>query len=189
MNYYYLSATLPLLSMDEEPPYSQSEFLQICENHLSHADFKILEQLCSGKYDLSSSFVREWIEAETQFRNAIARKRSEKLGTDPDLFTRATSSPLDTYVEKAVDNAYSQKTPLERESSLDNFRWKQLDELSGFDIFTSRAIFAYALKLQIAARWTSIKDEAGAKQVDKIVSQKFDTKEDTKGDGGPEQYE
>lgn len=186
MNYYYFSASLPTLSMEEEPPLSQSEFAELCKHHLSDSDISTIEELFNEPNGQSSSeFVREWHSAETQLRNAIVRKRASNQGLDPDPFIKSHSG-YSTYVEKAVEAAYGKNTPLEREKTLDDFRWTHIDELSGFDSFSNRAIFAYALQLQLALRWSSMKEDAGTEKVNAIVTQGSTPGEHTTDDGGSE---
>src|SRR5690606_5997053 len=74
MSYYYLAASLPMLSLDGEPPISLEDFLNRCDEHLSKKDRTALDALFS-KHDTASrhTFVRAWRDRETQLRNAIVR--------------------------------------------------------------------------------------------------------------------
>lgn len=148
MSYYYLAASLPMLSLDGEPPISLEDFLNRCDEHLSKKDRTALDALFS-KHDTASrhTFVRAWRDRETQLRNAIVRVRAQRQSLDPASFLHHQDG-FDSSVEKAVADAFSRANPLERERALDRVRWATAEELSGFDPFTGSAILAYALEIK-----------------------------------------
>ncbi|HCF94390.1 MAG TPA: hypothetical protein DEW46_04960 [Verrucomicrobia bacterium] len=170
MSYYYLAASLPMLSLDGEPPISLEDFLNRCDEHLSKKDSTALDALFS-KHDTASrhTFVRAWRDRETQLRNAIVRVRAQRQSLDPASFLHHQDG-FDSSVEKAVADAFSRANPLERERALDRVRWATAEELSGFDPFTGSAILAYALKLNIALRWASQDSAAGLQQAQTLVA-------------------
>jgi hypothetical protein len=75
-------------------------------------------------------------------------------------------------VEKAVTDAFAKPNPLERELTLDRCRWQLADDLALRAAFGLSAVLAYAVKLQIAARWAGLKDEPGRQRVEELVRAK-----------------
>lgn len=157
--YYYLVATLPALSMDAGPSLDYASFRALCAEHLSEADVRVLDVLVEGKGS-GNGFVRAWRDRDGELRNEVARKRAPRVGGNAESCLRDVTS-FDMRVEKVVADAFAQATPLDREKALDRFRWQVIEELQGFDTFSFSAVLAYALKVQIAARWGAVDEEKG----------------------------
>lgn len=172
MNYYYLAASLPTLSLDSAPLISPAAFRALCLQHLTPADQRAMEEVL----DLDpagaaprSAVAREWFAAETCLRNAIVRVRAARLQRDSAACLRSESG-YDSAAEHAVAEAYSRGTPAERELALDRHRWSTLETLAGFNPFAPRALMAYGLKLKLADRWARLTDEQGMRAADAIVN-------------------
>jgi len=175
MKYYFFAASLPRLSFSEGLPFSVEDFVALCDENLSTKDVQIVRALINGVDDKSSaslqdSFLKQWNDSEIQLRNTIVKHRATVRKCDPEQFLREQDGS-DYSVAKAVSDAYSKPNPMEREQSLDKFRWEQLELLGGTDFFDSKAIFAYALQLKILERWSQLDTELGAERVQKIVSE------------------
>jgi hypothetical protein len=170
MSLYFLAASLPMLSFEGEPPISLEDFRNRCSEHLSGRDQAVVEALLAENMTPSRNrFVSDWRDRETQLRNAIVKVRAQRKGLDAKPFTRPQEG-FDSYIEKAVIDAFGRPNPLERERALDRFRWKQIEELAGFDPFTTNAILAYALQLQMVHRWAAQNPAAGRQQAQNLVS-------------------
>lgn len=169
MNYYYLAASLPALSWDSPPDLSIEAFKNLCRAHLADADWHGLADLDEGLETSSTHpFVREWRNAEIQLRNALVRQRAARHRRDPAPLCRPHSG-YDPGVERIVAEAYAKPDPLQRERTLDRFRWQKADELAGLNGFAPRALLAYAVKLKLAERWTTMEDEDGLAIANAIV--------------------
>jgi hypothetical protein len=172
MSYYYFGATLLPLSLGEDPPLSSEEFARQCGDHLNQSDLQALHQIAAG--DLYSAsrhpFVREWREADTQIRNAVARQRAARRRRDPGDYTRPQEG-VDSSIEHGVSEAFARPDPLERELALDRLRWRRLLELSGTDPFAGRAVLSYAVRLAIVERWARMDGEAGSQSAESLVAQ------------------
>jgi hypothetical protein len=169
MNYYYLAASLPTPTLGEPPPMPSARFVALCAEHLSAADRAALERLMADAMgDESSAFGREWRDRERQLRNAVARVRAGRTKRDAAPYLRPTAG-YDLGIEKAVADAFAKETPREREWALDEFRWRQLEELAGFDPFAGRAILAYGLKLKLVERWAAMAEPRGEETAARIV--------------------
>ncbi|HUT26037.1 MAG TPA: DUF2764 family protein [Sumerlaeia bacterium] len=176
MAYYYLVASLPPLALDEAIPFTPETFLHSCEIHscenlLSRADLDDVRCIVSRRPERGRHrFLRTWIGRETRLRNALARRRAAARGLDPLPFLRDDEGS-DSAIERAAAEAMAADDPLRRELALDRFRWQTLDDLAWPEPFGASALFAFALKLQIADRWRRLTVERGREVLKEIVSE------------------
>jgi hypothetical protein len=169
MNYYFLGASLPSLSLESRPWMSYPRFREACLLHLCREDMEGLGEMERPDADSPPThpFVRRWREREAALRNAVARIRARRLERDAKPFLRPDADRADA--ERAAAEAYSRPTPLERELALDRFRWVQLDELAGLTPFSSEAVLAYGMKLRLAERWAALNEETGRTLAEDII--------------------
>lgn len=171
MNYYYLAASLPMVSLGREPLLNSGAFRALCEEHLAVEDLAVLAALLDREgQGTTHPFVRAWRDRETRLRNAIVRQRAARLGIDAGTQLRPAEG-FDLYTVKAVEEAFARVSPAERELELDRFRWAVLDELGGLNPFALTAVLAYALKLRLAERWSRLEGDEGRRRMDELVRQ------------------
>lgn len=174
MKYYFFAASLPRLSFSEGLPFEVEDFIALCDENLSPKDAQVVHALIDGVgsefASVKSPFLKQWNDCEIQLRNTIVKHRATIRKCDPEQFLMSQEGS-DYSIEKAVSDAYNKANPLEREQSLDDFRWAQLERLAGVDLFDSNAIFAYALQLKILERWSKLDADVGTERVQKIVSE------------------
>jgi hypothetical protein len=171
MNYYYLVASLPLLALGGEARTKEPAFRVLCREQLQTGDLAVLEDLLeTGGLFSGHPFVALWRQRETRLRNAIAHARASRRGVDPAPYLRPAEG-FDTYTLRAVEDAFGRTTPLEREQVLDRFRWQTLEELAAPGWFGLEAVLAYALKLRLVERWSSLDPKTGWQRIDGFVSQ------------------
>ncbi len=173
MGYYFLAASLPALSMDTPPPLSEAGLLSVCASELSASDLAALGALLDTAPPVDAEtpahpFAVAWQAADTQLRNSVARQRARRQGLDSAGAMRPHDG-FDMMIEHAVDDAFGQATPLERERRLDELRWGKLEELAGTDMFAPAYILAYALKLRLVTRWAELDEARGRKQVESMI--------------------
>jgi hypothetical protein len=170
MNYYFLAASLPMISFDAQPLLTVSRFLEICADQLTPSDLSELEALLQTPgSETRSAFGRSLAARETGIRNAAARERASRLGCDPAPYIKECPD-ADISLRKAVGDALSKKDPMESERGLDRLRWTIADELRGYDPFSPAAIFSYGVQLAIAERWTKIDRAKGAQRLAELVT-------------------
>ncbi len=168
-SYYYLVASLPMLTLGQPSPLAPDVFRARCREQLTSADDALLDDvLATGGAHSLHPFAVAWHDRETRLRNAVARIRAARLGREAAAYLRPERG-FDTYTLKAVEEAFARPTPADRELDLDRFRWQVLDELAGRAPFSIEAVLAYALKLQLVARWAALEAEAGRRVVDSFV--------------------
>jgi hypothetical protein len=168
MNYYFLCASLPELAPTVQPDWTEEAFLEACTLHLSPAHAHAIRTFADGG-QVRGSFPEQWLNAETQLRNAIARERGKRRQRDVSALIR-THEAYDTAIEIAVAEAFAARTPQERERLLDHTRWQKADELEEGDLFGLPHLFAYLIKLRIATRWGAHDQDAGVKRIESLLN-------------------
>lgn len=169
MSFYYFVASLPSLSLTGPPPIEIEEFRADARRILDPATADEVDVLLGGDLAcLKSDFAARWRAAETQLRNALARTRAVQLDLDPTPHQKPYIG-FSNYIEQAVVEAFAKSNPLERELSLDRFRWSLLDEWARGEPFGEAMVFAYALKLKMTHRWALLNDETGRAQLEETV--------------------
>jgi hypothetical protein len=147
-------------------------FRSACEAQLKSSDREALKTLLDGSdTPASHKFVRQWQACDTQLRNAAARLRAARRNASAVNFVR-NHPGFQVSIEHGVEAAFDAPTPLERERALDQLRWTLLDELAGPNPFSTSHIFAYAIKLQIAARWASMNRQKGEDKIRNSIENK-----------------
>ena len=177
MNYYYLIASLPTISMDSPPPFSFEKFRSLCTEHVSPSDMATIDDLLNPLSDKAGNeFVDHWRNTEIQLKNSMAKLRAAKWKKDPSPYLK-DHKHFDMSADRIVSEAFSMSNPADREFAIDKFRWAKAEELAGYDPFSARALLAYVLKLLIAQRWATMSDETGRKLADDIINREPDGKE------------
>jgi hypothetical protein len=170
MSFYYFIASLPEVSLTAPPPWTTDEFLAEARRLVDPATAAELEAIVAdGAPSARSELAARWRAAETQMRNALARSRAVRLDLDPSPYLRPHEG-FSNYIEHAVIEAFAKPNPLERELSLDRFRWSLLEEWAREQPFGLNALLAYALKLKVSERWGRFGDEDGRRRLAETVA-------------------
>ena len=159
MNYYFLVASLPAVSLQAPPAWSWEVFRAEAARHLSADALLELEAVAAGQAG-RSVFSQAWAQHETQLRNAVARARASRREQDAAPHLRAHEG-YRVALEHRVSEAFGKPNPLERERTLDEARWAHAEALALAVPFGLEAVLAYAIKLRIALRWAGLEDEVG----------------------------
>ncbi len=170
MSFYYFIASLPTVTLTAPPPWTPADFLAEARRLVDPETAAELEALTADDAAAATSaLAARWRAAETQLRNALARSRAVRLDLDPAPFLRPHEG-FSNYIEQAVVEAFAKPNPLERELSLDRFRWSLLEEWAREEPFGRNALLAYALKLKLSERWGRATDEDGRKRLADTVA-------------------
>jgi hypothetical protein len=171
MNYYYLMASLPMLSLDQELMTSSTQFLSLCRDTLSEELYEQLDSvsLVPGVPSCCQIDTR-WQAYETVLRNCVAHQVAHKTKTDPIPYLK---DEVDAFVglEKEVEAAFDDSNPMQTEKRLDSMRLSVLDDLVTGHEFDFEALFVYRVKLLIVEKWNSLTKVLGQEKVDKTVAQ------------------
>ncbi len=171
MDYYFLGASLPMLSLDATAPLSPEQFVTLCEDHLSDRDMILLRAILADSPDegCRGTFIEKWQAIETCLRNSTTKIRASRLDRDASEFLREENI-FDPSIERAVSDAYGESSPLRREMALDAFRWDQAEALAGFNPFSIDAILSYAIKLSLCKRWAEMNEETGKNKTEQVIT-------------------
>lgn len=169
MTFYYLIASLPALSLGAPPPMTVAGLLEDVRRVADpEAAAELAALVADDASSARSSLAARWRAAQTQLGNALARTRAARLDVDPAAYLRPHEG-FSNYLEMAVLDACAKPNPLERELSLDRFRWSLLEEWAREQPFGLDALLAYGLKLKLAERWAALTDEAGRTRLAETV--------------------
>lgn len=169
MKLAYFISSLPALAPGRIPQIGMDDFQSAARGWITGDEYAVLDVVVSGEIKPGMHpFVDAWIGRETAFRNAIARHRAALLKVDPSEHLRKQEI-LDLSMDKAVIDAYLRSSPDEREIELDRYRWKMLDDISGFNPFQMSGLLAYAMKLRMGWRWARMQDARGREKLDVLI--------------------
>ncbi|MGL4854895.1 MAG: DUF2764 family protein [Lentisphaeria bacterium] len=177
MNYYYLIASLPMLKLEGDSPFSTVKFMSMCEDALSSAQYQALsrvELVPCEKGQACCALEEKWSAFETALRNRALNWVAHKTKMDPSEFLREETEVFAT-LERRVEDAFDTSNPAQTERSLDRLRWSVLEDLSTGHDFDFEALFVYKIKLMLVEKWQGLSKEEGHKQVlamvEKILEQ------------------
>ena len=170
--YYYLTASLPLLEFGMKMPVSYEDFLSCCEEQLGIKDLETINRTKIAPTEDPEDTcptLREWKKFDTTLRNELARYRASKKSKDAAIYTRGEGY-LDPFLAIEAHWAINEESPLEAERFLDKLRWEKMEEIEREHYFDIAYLIAYALKLQILKRWQGIASEDGMRVLQELVS-------------------
>lgn len=160
--YYYLTASLFLISYDSDSHITTEEFIEQCKSWLDEKDFSIL--LNTSIYDpptKSISFrpLNLWWEWETSLRNELVKLRSAKLNMDGEKYQKSAAYIFD--IPGISRHAIEEDSPLKAEHYLNRARWAYLEGLKQDHFFDLDNLVIYYLQLQLLERRNKFKFETG----------------------------
>lgn len=170
MAYYSLVASLPNLEIGDEPPFSTEEYIGNCAQWVTERETEILQKVLLQDPDIAPCpLCKAWNDIETQIRNAVARHRGQKLGTD----FKEHLQPHDGFsgqIEELVTDAFTRQDPLELEEELDRARWKLAENLVGQNPFGFKKVLAYGIQLKITERWNRMDVSIGKEKIEAVIT-------------------
>ena len=165
-----------MLEFGMKMPISCENFLALAEEHLSLKDLNIIKrtQIVPLKDidDVEDALptLREWKKFEATLRNEIAKTRAVKKSKDQSEYIRGENY-RDPFLAHFAQWVSSEDSPLEAERAIDKKRWEKIEDLSKGHYFDIDYLVAYALKLQILARWERISSSNGMEVLQGLLNQ------------------
>lgn len=187
-NYYYIVASLPVLSHDWKPgdktPDSiRQEIIEQC----SEKDCKVIGLLESGFVDENltadfyrtalahkNRFIREYFRFDLNVKNAKVRYLNEALGRDSkkDVIVLDEEAPQEVFEEAAkLDTILHGNDILERERGIDDLMWEKIEDMTTYDYFDIEAVLAFLARLHIVERWYILDEKTGREMFRKLVDE------------------
>ncbi len=170
--YPYLISSLPMLHFGMRPPFTFEQFLDRCRQFVPEKDFQLLRTLPPPERYLDSGkrhdIIQKWIQLDTSLRIEVVKVRAHKKQVDPAVYLRPEvySSPS---LAQEVTAATMGVSLLEVEQSIDERRWRMLEELATGHYFDLDSLIIYAYKLHILVRWENIRQAEGALLLEQVL--------------------
>ncbi|TVM14826.1 hypothetical protein DPQ33_16500 [Oceanidesulfovibrio indonesiensis] len=160
VGYYYLLASMPLLTPGKTSPVTAEGFLAAAETALPAPLFRIVRAIMhEDEGHVAHPFLDTVLNFEAQIVNAQAQRRAEARNTEPGA--GLPYDHVDLSVVHGVNEAFQAENPLLRERELAALRFSLLDDLVVGRPYGEEAVLAYALKLRLALRLAGIDPESG----------------------------
>jgi hypothetical protein len=163
--YPYLIASLPMLHFGMKPPCSFERFLEICRQFIPEKDLQLLRTLPQPEHYFEKGkrhrIIRKWIEFDGALRNELVRVRATKKHLEPATYLRPDGYSGSSLAPAGMA-ANITTSVLDAEKTLDETRWKALEELATGHYFDLDVLITYAYKLLILQRWENIRSADGS---------------------------
>ena len=162
--YPYLISSLPMLHFGMKPPFSFERFLEVCCPFIPKKDFQLVRSLPQPEQYLEKGkrhrVIQKWIEFDVALRNELVRIRATKKHIEPATYLRP-GGHSGSSLAPAIMAANIHTSVPDAEKTLDETRWKALEELATGHYFDLDLLITYAYKLLIIHRWESIRSADG----------------------------
>lgn len=169
MAFYYLIASLPAIAIEGPVPIDRDRFMAACLPAVSDAALIDIGLILEGRErEAAHAWICEWVNRDTQLRNALVRLRAAKTDVDEGPYLKKHEG-FEVFLEKSAAEIMGKANPLERELALDRLRWKMAEDMAVFDTFGLPAVFSYALRLRLALRWSGLSEDKGRKAVRTLI--------------------
>jgi hypothetical protein len=174
---YYLVSSLPLLTLEEKPPFTTEDYLDMCKTFITEQQMHELSELnLAPNYDsaINSKTINNWYEWETCLRNSVTKIRSSVFNKDFSSFLRYEKNYF-SEIDKGVQEAYSTNNPLKKEDAIDKLRWTSLDTLEATHQFDFGKLCIYKIRLMLSEKRMKRSEDKGKKNLDNILSELYST--------------
>jgi len=169
--YVYLIASLPMLHFGVKPAISLEKFMQACQELLSEEDNKILKDCTQQNIyesNLNQTTFNKWRAFDTILRNELVKIRAGYRKIDPAKYLRQDGI-TESYIFHLALSAHRNPSILEGEKTLDDGRWRFLDELEQGHYFDLDFLLVYCLKLLILEKWEKINEVDKKKSLEEAL--------------------
>lgn len=137
----------------------------------------------------SQGFLKEYLELERRLRLVLTAYRAKQLGRDmakelqfenpdEDIIVQLLSQkdaktfePPEGFedLKPILEEYYN--SPLDLHKALNEYRFKKLDDMAGWNVFSIERLLAYLARFFIAEKWMALDKEQGLQIVDNIIKQ------------------
>ena len=184
-NYEYIIASLPDISSSFRGELDYQDVLDQIRSQLSGKDKAIFDFLQQGfdPENLNSdfylqarkspnAFVKAYFEYDRRVRNCKVSFLNKALGRAEGLDELILDEEEEEFEDRAkVFEVLGSSDILQRERSLDDLMWEQIDKLCLLQVFSLDVILAFCAKLQIVVRWLKLDPQRGAQLFKELVNE------------------
>ncbi len=157
--YPYLLASLPMLHLGMRPPFSFEHFLDQCRPFTPGKDFALVSDLPRPENYAEQKdrprTIQRWIAFDTTLRNELVRLRAARKHWEPSSSLRPGES-VNSSIPPLILAAGMSSSVVDAEKSLDEARWKYLEDITTGHHFDLDCLIAYAYQLRILLRWEAV---------------------------------
>jgi hypothetical protein len=182
--YYYLVASLPMLSFEGPRPFDSPTWLEMCREQVSPDDHAMLARISFSALNALPGDHPVWLAYaswETALRDELAGQRALLLGLDPAPFFR--DAPFYAGLAAQVKEMLGAGTPDTVETALDRRRWACLEELESSQFDLGRLV-VFRLKLLLLERRSQFLPKPGLDSFTKTYARVLDQTADWAGTSG-----
>lgn len=184
-NYEYIIASLPDISSSFRGELDYQDVLEQIRSQLSKKDIKDFDFLQSAfvpdnlDADLylqarksPNAFIRSYLEYDRQVRNCKVKYLNKALGRPEGLDLVILDEEEQEFEDSAkVFEILDTSDILQRERSLDDLMWEQINYICALQVFSLDVILAFCAKLQIVVRWLKLDPQRGAELFIELVNE------------------
>ncbi len=192
-NYYYIVASLPVLSLKkEESNFNYEKIREQIYSLCSQKDRDIIDFFESGLVgeNLNSDFYQKAFKSPNKFTRlyysldlAIRNKKvnvlaSQIFGQDKgDEIINKYTIPLQSLFtleqddNDTLNNIFQSTDILGKEKNLDDFRWEKYNLFTSFQYFTLDNIISFLAKANMIERWNKLDKEKGKELFKRLVDE------------------
>ena len=184
-NYEYIIASLPDISSSFRGELDYQDVLDQIRSQLSKKDIKdfdflqsafIPENLDADLYlqarKSTNAFIRSYLEYDRQVRNCKVKYLNKALGRPEGLDLVILDEEEQEFEDSAkVFEILDTSDILQRERSLDDLMWEQINYICALQVFSLDVILAFCAKLQIVVRWLKLDPQRGAELFKELVNE------------------
>lgn len=184
-NYEYIIASLPDISSSFRGELDYQDVLEQIRSQLSKKDIKdfdflqsafIPENLDADLYlqarKSPNAFIRSYLEYDRQVRNCKVKYLNKALGRPEGLDLVILDEEEQEFEDSAkVFEILDTSDILQRERSLDDLMWEQINYICALQVFSLDVILAFCAKLQIVVRWLKLDPQRGAELFKELVNE------------------
>lgn len=184
-NYEYIIASLPDISSSFRGELDYQDVLDQIRSQLSKKDIKDFDFLQSAfvpenlDADLylqarksPNAFIRSYLEYDRQVRNCKVKYLNKALGRPEGLDLVILDEEEQEFEDSAkVFEILDTSDILQRERSLDDLMWEQINYICALQVFSLDVILAFCAKLQIVVRWLKLDPQRGAELFKELVNE------------------
>jgi len=163
-----------MLHFGMKPPFSFERFLEVCRPFIPEKEFQLLRTLPQPEQYFEKGkrhrIIQKWIEFDVALRNELVKIRATRRHSEPATYLRPDGYSGSS-LAPAVMAANIHTSVLDAEKTLDETRWKVLEELATGHYFDLDFLITYAYKLLILQRWENIRSADGMILLEQALQQ------------------
>ncbi len=165
--YYYFISSLPMLKMEEDPPFSYQEFLEKAKGLMKGKDYaEILSCSSSAEGEPHSTLMKKWKDYKVLVESTLVDQRARKLGLDDSRYK--LKGKADGVLSDRIQKIVNELDPLQGEREVLSIYFDFLSSIPLQDPFSVETLMIYALKLELLERSRSFSQERGKNEFDRL---------------------